>query len=230
MMGADYGRKTREVAEARKAVVAERTQALEQVNSLMQETGFLAQTFMQKLVAGEQNTDWQQLRQANPAEYAARMHDMSQNKAMLQRAFAAYQAAQSQQEELQGTQMQERLAEEAEQTLAKIPEWLDPSVANAEKGAITKLLAGVGFTPDELDSLADHRLVVLARKAMLYDQQQNTRQQAQKKASKPVPQMMRGGVNAPSGKQSRIDQASKQFRKSGKTEDAANWLLSRIGA
>lgn len=230
MMGADYGRKAREVAEARKAVIAERGEALQRVQEVLQETGFLAQTFMQRLVEGERSIDWQQLRQANPAEYAARMQDIAQNKQMLQRAFMAFKAAQAQQEELEGSQYQQKLAEEAEATLSKIPEWLDVEVANREKAAISKVLTSTGFTAEELDGLDDHRIVVLARKAMLYDQMQDTRQNAAKKATKPVPKLARGSINAPSGKQSRVEKATRAMRTSGKTEDGANWLLSRIGA
>lgn len=227
MMGADYGRKSREVAEARKAVMAERSQALTNVNQLMQETGFLAQTFMQRLVQGEQNTNWQELRATNPAEYAARMHDMEQNKGLLQRAYAAYQAAQAQQQELQGAQHHQVLADEAELVLSKIPEWLDPKVANTEKTNIAKFLAASDFKKDELDQISDHRFIVLARKAMLYDAMQSDQQSARKKSTKQVPALTRGGVNLPSGRQSRVDQATTQLRKNGKVEDAAAWLLSR---
>lgn len=230
MMSGDYGKKSREVAEARKAVMAEREQSLQQVNQTLQETGFLAQTFMQQLTNVEQTTNWDELRVQNPAEYAARKHDLEQRKQLLARSYSAYQQAQQMQQAHAQQQQELRMADEAERLTAKIPEWLDETKAQAEKAALAKYLTTSEFAPEEIDQLADHRLVVMARKAMLFDQLQNDRKAVQKKVERSVPQLVRGGVKPASGKAESLNRATKSLRSSGSIDAAANWLITKTGA
>lgn len=229
MMSGDYGKKSREVAEARKAVMAEREQGLSRINETLQETGFLAQTFMQQLTNVEQTTNWDELRQQNPAEYAARKHDLEQRKQLLARSYTAYQQAQQIQQAHAQQQTQQRLADEAERLTAKIPEWLDADKAQAEKAALAKYLGTSDFAADEIDQLVDHRVVVMARKAMLFDQMQNDRKAVQKKVERTVPQLVRGGVKPASGKAENLNRATKQMRSSGSIDAAAQWLLTKTG-
>lgn len=225
MMQADYTRKTQEVAEHRKQFIAKATEYEQGLQQRVGEIGFLAQTLMQQLTETQQTTNWQQLRAENPAEYAARQHDLQAKQQLLQRSFNAYQQAQNAQKELGAQKSQQHLAEQAELLVTKVPEWLDPAVAKKEKAQLAKHLADSGFSPEEITALSDHRLIVLARKAMLADQMAGVRAEAKAKAEKIVPKLNRGGAIAPANDPSL--KAAKRFKSSGKVEDGALWLLSK---
>ena len=57
---------------------------------------------------------------------------------------------------------------EHEKLLVEIPEWRDEKAAHAEKEAIVKDIKARGFTDRWISKIDDHRIVLLARDAMLF--------------------------------------------------------------
>jgi hypothetical protein len=64
------------------------------------------------------------------------------------------------------------LAAEEQALLAKLPEWRNSEKAQVEKTGIANWLASQGYSQPEIASLSDHRSLMIARKAWLYDQLQ----------------------------------------------------------
>lgn len=216
---ADYTRKTMEVAETRKAAEAERAQAQQE---RMQYAAKLQQAAAQLEGALEQQKqiDWQRLIEENPQEALRQQHLMQTRQAQLQQAYAEQsRIAQLEQAERQEA-YQSYLQQQQEALLAKLPDWKDEAKAKAEKVALRDYLQQQGYQAQEIDGVADSRAVVMARKAMLYDQMISKAQAATKKVSTLPTKVEKPGV----GENPNLDRrtsAYQNLKKSGKVEDAA---------
>lgn len=229
MMGADYTRKTQEVAEARRQFHAQAQQYEATVKQRVDEVGFLAQTFMQQLTEAEGSVNWNELRQTNPAEYAARQHDIQQRKALLGRAYTAYQQSLQQQQAVQQWQQQQSIAEQAEKLVSLVPEWLDNSTADKEKGKIAKYLVGFGVPEQDVNNMTNAWQVALARKAMLFDELQAGKQQASTKKVKTVPKFTGVGNVDPAATKSKRQKLNERAQRSGRIEDFGAALAAKYG-
>lgn len=77
---------------------------------------------------------------------------------------------QAQQKEDKASKAKSDLAKESELTLKAIPEWLDSDKAKSEWQELTIFLKGQGV---EIGTMTNHKNIVLARKAMLFDRIQS---------------------------------------------------------
>lgn len=132
-----------------------------------------------------EGVDWARLRTEDPAEYAARRQEQaeaaSRIEGLRERARQGVAAWQQQQAQEQQRQLEQVLAREHEALLASVPEWRDPTKARDGKQQVAKWLADQGFGDAEIAGLVDHRAVLVARKAMLYDEIQRAKPKAQSK-------------------------------------------------
>lgn len=228
MLHEDYSKKTREVAEQRKAYAAEVQQKETAIQAQLGEVGFLAQNLMSQLTGIEQSTDWNALRVADPVKYEALVAETHQKRDLLQRAYQAYQQTSEQQKQIQMQAMNNRLAEQAEKLPALIPDWIDEKVASTEKRQLTEYLKKTDlYSDDELNQVSDARFVSIARKAMLYDQQAGKRVEIAAKVEKKVPKFQTGGVANTNSADEAIKRQSDKFRKSGRLEDMAALLTKK---
>lgn len=178
-------------------------------------------------VLGEQfsKVDWAKLRTEDPAEFSARHLEFSQKQARIEslkgKAREQYQNHAKSVSGESETEKAARLAQEGEKLVSQIPEWKDAEKAKAEQKAIGEFLLGNGFSQDEVSQVYDHRMVVLARKAMLFDKGQNKAEVAKKKVLT-VPKVLKPGApqTQEQGKQAKIAEAEKRLRKSGSMDDA----------
>ncbi|MEQ8510082.1 MAG: hypothetical protein RIB43_13835 [Rhodospirillaceae bacterium] len=216
---ADYTRKTQTLAEERRQLQSERSQ-------YQQVLGTISQT----IAEGPSAPPDQSLLNADPVEY---IRQSQQWQARQQVAGAAAR----EQERVQAQIEQEETANTVEQNLQQdyllarsVPGWSDPTARHAGKAEIGDyLVRAYGATQDELNEFTDHRLVVLAHKALQYDKLMSKRNLAQKKV-RSVPQ-----VQAPGAARSKqeVDAATvkalrDQFHKSGSIDDAAK-LMRYLG-
>lgn len=214
----DYTRKTQQVAEARKAAEAELQAVRAEREQYAQLLGALSE---QVKAAAEPQIDWDRLYREDPIEYVRQREVMRENKEKA----AAIQAEQqrlaeiAQQEQMQ--QFQAVKAKEAQALIEAIPSWKDPAKAKAEKAMLVEFGQKMGFTPQELGNIFDHRVVLALRKAALYDQIEAKRQ-----GIKPVTN--NGPKPAKPGAAGRVSQMSDSVRakqrlaKTGRVEDAAS--------
>lgn len=223
----DYTRKTQEVSEARKQFVGQAKQYEAHIAGQLQEIGFLSQTLMQQLVADEQGTDWNELRTKNPAEYAAKQHDVQQRRQLLERSYRAYQEAQQRNGALGTEEYHGHLAEQAEQLKVLIPEWIDSRVRTTEQKQVAKFLLDMGVPEQSVSALADARTVAIARMAMMWKNQQSQRDKAKEKLKRPVPSLQKSGVRDPNPNRSAQQKMIQRANKTGKTEDFAEVLASK---
>ena len=214
----DYTRKTQLVAEMRKQTEAELTAIRAEREQYAQLLGALSE---QVKAAAEPQIDWDRLYRDDPIEYVRQREVMRENREKA----AAIQSEQqrlaeiSQQEQMQ--QLQAHKAKQSQALLEAIPTWKDPAKAKAEKTMLIEFGQRMGFTPQELGNIYDHRVVLALRKAALYDQMQAKRQ-----GIKPVTN--NGPKPAKPGAAGRVSQMSDSVRakqrlaKTGRVDDAAS--------
>lgn len=216
---ADYTRKTMEVSEQRKAAEAERAQALQERQAYAANLQRM-QAQLEGALQQQQQTNWEELLQSDPVEYLKQQHQAQARQAQLsqvyaeQQRMAALQQAEAQQAHLRHLQAQQ------EALLAKLPEWKDDARSKAEKVALREYLAEQGYEPDAINNIADARAVILARKAMLYDQMVGKASAAAKRVSTLPTKVERPGTGDNPG----LDRRSSAFQrlsKTGRAEDAA---------
>ena len=222
---ADYTRKTMEVAESRKAADAEMQKAQEERMQYAQQLE-QQQIILLNALTEQSQTNWQQLLDSDPVEYLKQQHLFQQRQAALQN---AQQEASKLQQRFQAEQKESAAKYQTEQQellLAKLPEWKDADKAKAGKAEITEFLLK-DFTRDEVAGLSDHRMVVIARKAMLYDQMIAKAQAASKKLEN-VPQKVQRVGNGANPVLDKRSTAFQQLKKSGSVEDAGRLFASLL--
>ena len=218
--------------QANKEREALETQRQELQNTLQQrltETEALIAAAESELTAEMQGIDWQDLRAADPAEYATRRIEYQEKQAKLRemRESARKQLEDTQQEAAKGFQEKfaKHLAHEMTLLTEAIPEWRGPEQLKSGQAELVDYLAKTyGYGNAEMSGIADHRLLVIARKAMLYDQMQ----QSGGAVAKKVERVKLGSkVLKPGGRQSVSQQSQAQekrlraqLKKTGKMEDA----------
>jgi hypothetical protein len=227
-----YTQKSMELAEQRKAFEAERQTHVQELTNRVREASALSQIFEQNLLAEYNSVNWTQLRNTDPAEFAARKQEYNdkfgQLQMLKQNIYVHAQQAEAEQAKKFQEQIGETLKKESSLMLDAIPEWKDTSRANAEKAEIGGYLKGLGFTDQEIGSVVDHRHVKLIRNAMLYEKANKAASIQQKKVLN-LPKVLKSGTTpAKSDKQQEQLKADlSHLRKTGKVDDAAK-IIERM--
>lgn len=213
----DYTRKTQQIAEVRKQVEQE-TQA---VRAERQQYAQLLGALQAQLQATEPQVDLDRLYHEDPIEW------VRQKEVMRERQEKAY-AIQAEQQRLsqlsqyeQQRAMEETLSSQKDALLAALPSWKDPKTARAEKALVVESAKAAGFSEEDLKSVYDHRLVLLLRKAGLYDQMVSKRQ-----GIKPVvnngPRPAKPGAAGRVSTTTEAVRAKQRLAKTGRIDDAVS--------
>lgn len=211
---ADYTRKTQEVAAQRKAQDAE----FQAVRGERAKYAALMTQLEQALQ--EPAPDWARIQREQPEEFPTLWASYQQRET--ERAAVAEERVKAQEavQRDKATEYQQYVETEQAKLFDAIPEWKDADKAKAEKSELVAFAKELGFSQEELKGVADHRLVVLLRKAMLHDKAQAKRpaivQQIEKiKTATPGPK--------PTAKKptSDVTKARQRLAKTGSIDDAA---------
>ena len=220
--------KLMELADQRKQFNSELSNAKDQ---LQQEWGRAQalNTELQSMLTGDEDNQISNLRHSDPAEYAAQMAD---RQSRLQRAQKIQGELQVENNTKMIGEYQHRLTTERAKLFEAIPAWSDDKVRNEETVQVRKYLKSEGFQDFEIDGkiengqlvhagMIDHRAMVIAQKAMLYDQARKG-SEPKKTRLKALPKV---GAGKPKGKSDVADAKKSEIRgrvrKSGSINDAA---------
>jgi hypothetical protein len=218
-LGADYTKKTTEVAEQRKAVEAER-QAIEEAKYARDLYAQRLQAMEQFIVEQVPQEDLASLKENDPIGYAVKVAELSEKKEQLQAIRAEQERIAHMQQSEQAQAMQQRVAQEAQKLTQVLPEFSDPTKGDNLRKEIRAYGQSLGFTDQELSSVYDSRHVVTLHKAMMYDKLQKSKPALTKKVAE-APKMMKSGTAAKAGNNETIKKQKAQLRNSGRVRDAA---------
>ena len=226
----DYTRKTQEIAGERKGMEELQQQYNSQVAQIQQERQQYMDALQNIITSSAEgmskyaDTDWDALRESDPIEYVTQREELRQSQEKIQAMQREQYTAQQRQNE-QTTQMRSRIVQEEYGKLVEaLPEWGDADKQKKLASEIRSYAGTQGFTEEELNSLVDHRSLLVLMKAKKYDQLQNSDVKSKKLKNKP--KVIRSGTGTTSKGTSKSKRAAKMKRLqgSGHVDDAASIL------
>jgi hypothetical protein len=218
--GADYTKKTQQVAEQRKALEAE-AKAIEEAKYLRDAYAQRLQAMEQLLNSPEQNEDLEYLKESDPIGYAVRVAEKQQQREQLQAVQLERQRIAEQQQAEYAQQMQGYLAQQAEQLAKVLPEYTDPVKGEALRSELRSFAkSNLGFSDEELSMVRDSRQVIALHKAMLYDKLQQAKPNVNKRVSE-APKTLKSGNSVKPATSEQVKRQSIQLKQTGRVRDAA---------
>lgn len=225
--GADYTKKTQQVAEQRKALEAE-VKAIDEAKYLRDVYAQRLQAMEQLLNTPEQSEDLEYLKESDPIGYAVRVAEKQQQREQLQAVQIERQRIAEQQQAEYAQQMQGYLAQQAEQLSKVLPEYSDPVKGEALRTDLrTFAKSSLGFTDDELSQVRDSRHVLALHKAMLYDKLQQAKPSVNKRVSE-APRTIKSGNGVKPTTSENVKRQQQQLKQTGRVRDAAKLFESFI--
>jgi hypothetical protein len=218
----DYTRKSQSLAEQRKAYEAnlqavqnERNQYAQVLEQMSENQNYQLQQF--------EDINWKELKDDDPMEYMEKRLEYQEAKDRISQ-LNNERARVHQQNQAEITQvLTEKVQKEAELLSAALPEYADPG--SNLKTDIRNYALSLGFPENEIDSISDHRVVLVLHKAMLQD---NAAKGVKK--VKVAPKVVKSGTpQTKSQKVKRVTQAKRErLSKTGNQRDAADVFLDLI--
>ena len=218
----DYTRKSQSLAEQRKAYEAnlqavqnERNQYAQVLEQMSENQNYQLQQF--------EDINWKELKDDDPMEYMEKRLEYQEAKDRISQ-LNNERARVHQQNQAEITQvLTEKVQKEAELLSAALPEYADPG--SNLKTDIRNYALSLGFPENEIDSISDHRVVLVLHKAMLQD---NAAKGVKK--VKVAPKVVKSGTpQTKSQKVKRVVQAKRErLSKTGNQRDAADVFLDLI--
>jgi len=218
--GADYTKKTQQVAEQRKALEAE-AKAIDEAKYLRDVYAQRLQTMEELLSSPEQNEDLEYLKESDPIGYAVRVAEKQQQREQLQAVQIERRRIAQQQQAEYDQQMQGYLAQQAEQLSKVLPEYSDPVKGEKLRTELRGFAKNsLGFTDDELSQVRDSRHVLALHKAMLYDKLQQAKPSVNKRVSE-APKTMKSGNGVKPTTTENMKRQQQTLKQTGRVRDAA---------
>ncbi len=218
----DYTRKSQSLAEQRKAYEAnlqavqnERNQYAQVLEQMSENQNYQLQQF--------EDINWKELKDDDPMEYMEKRLEYQEAKDRISQ-LNNERARVHQQNQSEITQvLTEKVQKEAELLSAALPEYADPG--SNLKTDIRNYALSLGFPENEIDSISDHRVVLVLHKAMMQD----SAAKGVKKV-KVAPKVVKSGTpQTKSQKVKRVVQAKRErLSKTGNQRDAADVFLDLI--
>ena len=226
----DYTRKTQEIANDRKEMESLQQQYNSEIAQIQQER----QQYMDALTNVMQGSmgelekfatvDWNALRENDPIEYVTTREQYREAQEKIQGLQNEQaRAAQTQQAQMQKAQ-QEMLQVEKGKLVEALPDWGVPDKQKEIATGLQSYAKEQGFSADDLNSLIDHRSILVLLKAQKYDQLQKSDVKSKKLKNKP--NVIRSGTGTTSKVSSKSKRAAKMKRlqSTGHVDDAVSIL------
>jgi hypothetical protein len=218
-LGADYTKKTQELAENRKAVEAE-AKAIIEAQQVRDTYAQRLQAVEQLLRMNDSTEDLVSMRENDPIGYAVKVADMTEKKEQLQAVRAEQQRIAQQQQADRAQAMQRQIAQESAKLAEVLPEFSDKVKGEQIRNEIRNYGKTVGFTDQELSQVYDSRHVLVLHKAAMYDKLQKSKPGVQKKVAN-APKMIKSGTKQTKNSNDVQRRQKQQLKGSGKVRDAA---------
>lgn len=191
----------------------------------VQEASAYVNNLEEQIVGEFQSIDWEALRGADPAEYAARRQDYALKYSQIKQQKDNIQQAQYQEQQQQRANAEKSrfmyLQNEAQQALKEKPEWNDPKVRVQAMSEMAEVIKTYGFNEQEIAALSDHRYINMVDDLRAYHA---IKKEGKPKLEKKVPKFVKPLASKPRNtKGKKLDKLYKKAADSGsvKLKDAA---------
>jgi hypothetical protein len=167
------------------------------------------------------NVDWEGLKAEDPYQYMIKKDEYRDAQERITNLVQEQQAVQQEQAQQAQQARAHFVQQEYNRLVQALPEWNDSK--STIKKDVQDYAISAGFLPEEVSQLADHRSILVIKKAMEFDKL-TTKVAPKKKAVKKVPKVQKSGRG--NSKEDVAAEAIKKKRarlqKSGKQQDAAS--------
>ena len=226
----DYTKKTQELSEHRKAFDGAKQQMAQEYHQIQAERQQYIDSLQQIVDSSapglEQyaSINWEQLKAEDPIAFITKKEEFRE----AQDNIAQYQVQQDEAYQKQYQEYQQQAHQVLQQEHGKmaqvLPEWKEPEKQKKIAKDIKEYALSVGYTPEEVGSLVDHRSLLVLIKAQKYDSLQNADVKSKKLKNKP--RVIRSGKGKSKGEDNKVKHAAKMKRlqKSGHVDDAISIL------
>jgi hypothetical protein len=215
---ADYTRKTMALAEERKALDADKAQSAQDREAYAE-----ALTKLEAFFASAEQDDaaaLAELRHTDPAEYAARVAEKQERANQLQAVKAERERLDAEKQRETASKRAEMVKEEEAKLLARLPEWSDPAKRKEGQAQVVDYaISSLGLTPEEVNDIFDHRLVVALSKAAKWDALQAKKPTVQAKVD--AVKTAKPGAASHRAPVSDLTRSKQRLAKTGRMQDAA---------
>jgi len=219
-LGADYTKKTQELAENRKAVEAE-AKAILEAKQVRDTYAQRLQAIEQFLTQGQDSSeDLAAMKENDPIGYAVKVAELTEKKEQLAQVRAEQERIAQQQQADRQQEMARQVQQEAQKLSQVLPEFSDPTKGEQIRNEIRNYGKSVGFTDNELSQVYDSRHVLMLHKAMMYDKLQKSKPAVNKKVAQ-APKMVKSGTKVKEGNRDIRKQQLNKLKQTGKVRDAA---------
>lgn len=212
--------------EKAKAINEELSKKREELDASLNVVGGFLKDQLDAIDKEESEVDWKTLRNQDPGEAAIKRQEFADRKAQVKakasQLYQTYQQTQYKAQQEANEKQAEVLQREQEALLEALPEWKDDETAAKEKAKLGEYLADVGLSQESLSQVTlDHKLLIMARKANLYDEIKSKSEPAKKKLVK-VPKTLKPGASKPETDvtQKQIQQLQDQINRNPNSRDA----------
>ncbi len=226
---ADYTRKSQALAEQRKgteAIQSERVR-LEQERQMYANGLQMLQEQQSAKLSDFENTDWTALKDDDPYQYMLKKDEYRDAQERVNNVAQQQVLIQQEQVEQANKARAYFVQQEYSKLVNALPEWNDAK--STIKKDVQEYASSVGFRPEEISQLADHRSVLIIKKAMEYDKL-TTKVAPKKKVVKTVPKVQksgRGNSNEDAATEA-MNKKRARLRKTGKQQDAASLFFDML--
>lgn len=186
-----YTKRSQELAEQRKAVEGQQAEIAQMRDAYAQQLEQLSDQLKQ---VTQTEPDWAELaKQYSAEELIVYKAQLDQQKEYARQVEAEKQAVAQQQAQEQQQAMQKRLAEQKQEMLNRIPAWQNEDTRNTERLEVIRYAQQrIGFSEEEIANASDARAIELLYKSWRWDNLQQKKPAAKKKAAK-APKMAKPG-------------------------------------
>lgn len=220
--GADYTKKSQQVAEERKRLEAE-SRVIQEARKERAEYAQRLQALQQYL---EENApkgeDLAYLKENDPIGYAVKVAELSQQKEQMAAIRQEQERIAAMQQAEQAQYQRQQIAQQAQLVSQLIPEYADAQKGDSLRKELRAYAKSIGYTDNEVNAVYDARTVKALYDAMQYAKLQKARPEVTKKVSQ-APKAMKAGT-AKSNKQGNSEQLKRdrsKLKQTGKVKDAA---------
>jgi hypothetical protein len=224
----DYTKKTMDLSNQRKEVESLQDnlkKEFEAVKSSRNQYAEQLQVLTQNLQQQEQNIDWDNLYETDPAEYVKLKAESDKKKETLNLAQQEQMRIQQEQRSEQEKVYNDYIAKERKILAEKLPVYADKDKSAEFTKRLSSFAKESGYTDQEIAMMVDHRAVLLLADAYRYNQLKKTKLSGNKVNKAPrVVSSNASNIREDSDKKQNLDKRMTRLKKSGHIKDAQSVL------